>query len=463
MADYADLATSIIQGVGGAGNISALEHCITRLRFGLADTGRVDRAALEQLDEVIGVRDYPGGIQIVIGQSVDSVYQAVKEQVGELSPHVGDHGEVQPPSGNPVVRFLNLLSECFVPLVPMLIATGLTSAIATLLSSSGLLDSASVSYQVLSFMGSAPLYFLPFMVAASAGKRIGVNIYITMAVMATLMYPNLSGLVGEGEQYIAVFGLPVRMASYSNSVFPALLVVCVQFYLEKAAKRVIPDIVAIFLRPLVTYLILMVLALTILGPAATFIGDGLAVVFNALSGDYRWLACLIFGALYLVLVSTGLHHSIRAVNITIFATYGFDPFWGGMAMGSNMALVGAVCALMLAGRDQATRKLAATTALPAFLGVTEPAIFGVAFTHRAVLISAMIGGGVAGLIGGLLGINGYGMGPAGIMSLALFVGPTFQNLIIAMVAGFAVGFVLSFVANKRQAVRKDVEAEHVSL
>ena len=459
MSDYATLAASIVDGVGGPANIKSVEHCITRLRFSLVDSAKVDRAGIEALEGVVGVRDQQGGAQVIIGQAVDDVYDELMKLVdlnaAQVVSEATGYKQVEAPSGNPVARFMNLLSECFVPLIPMLIACGLTSAIATLLSSSGLLASDSIEYQVISFMGSAPLYFLPFAIAASAGKRAGVNIYLTIAVMATLMYPNLAGLAEEGASYISFFGLPIRMATYSNSVFPALLVVGAQYFIEKAAKRVIPKLFQVFLQPLVVYLILTLLALFILGPLATFVGDGLAVIFNALSGEYRPALCVIFGTLYILLVSTGLHHSIRAVNITIFAMYGFDPFWGGMAMGSNMALAGAVLALLFSSKDDKTRQLAASTGLPAFLGVTEPAIFGVAFNNRRVLVSAMVGGGVAGLVGGILGINGYGMGPAGVMSIPLFIGDTFPHLIIAMVLGFVVGFAGSFVLDKRAVAAKE--------
>lgn len=453
MTDFTQLASSIIQGLGGPENIEYVDHCITRLRVTVSDGACVDAASIEKLDGVVGVRGSGTTQQVVIGQSVDDVYAAVMAQLPargvEQSSESGD--SVLGSGGNPVSRFMNLMAECFVPIIPPLIAAGLTSAIATLISSAGVLDTASVEYQIISFMGSAPLYFLPFMIAASAGKRLGVNIYITMAVMATLLYPNLAGLAAEGESYISFFGLPIRMATYSNSVFPALLVVAAQYWLERAAKRIIPKMFSIFLEPLCVYAVLTVLALVILGPAATYVGDVLAILFNALSGDFRWLACLIFGTLYIAIVSTGLHHSIRAVNITIFATYGYDPFWGGMCMSSNMALAGAVLALVVASRDKKARELAGTTGLPALLGVTEPAIYGVAFNKRAVLVSAMIGGGISGLVGGILGINGYGMGPAGIMSLPMFIGPTFAHLVIAMILGFAIGFVLSFVSERRSA------------
>lgn len=445
--DFNQLAKSIITNVGGAENVSEVEHCSTRLRFNVKDASKIEKATLKELEGVAGVVDQANGVQVIIGTEVSKVFEEIKKEYTFKTSEVDE----QPADSNmnPFRRVMNKLADCFVPLIPALIAAGLMSAVVTLISSFHLMDPASTTYQVLQIMGSAPLYFIPFMLANSSAKRFNVNPYITMAVVAVLLYPGLSELAG-GEEYIRYLGLPVRMVSYSNAIVPVLLTVWAQTFIEKLVRKFVPQMFATFLEPLLTFFILASLSLIVLGPLSTYISDGIAVVLNHIVGKYNWLIGLVFGGLMIPLISTGLHYSLMPIIIGYFMMNGYDTFWAGPSFCSNLALAGAVLGFALATKDSKMKQTASSTGVTALLGITEPAIYGVAFVENKVLLSACIGGAIGGLVSGILGVNSYGMAPAGLPSLAVLVGPTFGNAIISIVISACVAFALSYIIEKRK-------------
>lgn len=454
MKDYTELALGIIEGVGGEENIASLIHCSTRLRFKLNDVGKIKRDVLKETKGVNGTQDQAGGIQVIIGTHVGDVFQAIKANT-----KISDSPTEPPKTAddkklNPVIRFMNNLADCFVPLIPALIAAGLMSAVVTLIESFGLMDVESVSFKLLDIIADAPLYFIPFMLANSAAKKFGVNAFITMAVVATLVYPELAGLAGEGESYFYFLGLPIRVVTYTSSIVPVLLTIWAQRYLEKFFKKYIPKMFATFLEPLLTYFFLTLVVLVALGPVATYISDILAIALNLMVGKASWLVCLVLGGTMILLISTGLHYSLMPIVISNFMMMGYDTFWAGPSFCSNLALAGAVLACAIATKDSQIKQVASSTGATALLGITEPAIYSVAFVKRKVLLAGCIGGAVGGLITGILGVNSYGMAPAGLPSLPVLVGPTFVNAIIAIVVAFVIGFVLSYLFEKKECAKE---------
>lgn len=309
---YEELSKKIIENVGGAENVSKLVHCSTRLRFQLKDLSKINKEGLKAIPEVPGIKDQKGGVQVIIGQQVDEVFDTINSMYTfEDTPMEQEALVENEKEKNPFVKFMNLLADCFVPLIPVLIAAGLTSAISTLISTFGWLDTNGTTYKIIDLLAEAPLYFIPFIIAHSAGKRIGVkNSYMTMAVMASLVYLNVSGIAGE-ETYLTFFGLPVRVATYTNSIVPALLCVFAQKYIEVGVHKITPKAVSTFLEPLLTYLVLAILMLVALGPVAEYISDGLAWLLQVTVNSNKWLVCGILGALMIPLISTGLHYSLH--------------------------------------------------------------------------------------------------------------------------------------------------------
>lgn len=443
--DYKELSKNIIENIGGKENISSLEHCSTRLRFKVKDTELINRSALKALDGVAGIKDQQNGIQVIIGQTVDDVYDVIIENYSFTEDNSKKVNPEKKDEKNVVIRAMNALADCFVPLIPALIAAGLMSAVVSVIDSFSLLDSTSSTYKLLDLISDAPLYFIAFMVANSSAKRFNVNPYISMSVAATFMMPELSNLVSKGSNYYSFFGVPFRLVIYSNSIVPIILTVLAQVYIEKVIKKIIPKMFATFLEPLLTYFILTILTLGLFGPIASYISDGLAFLMNAIVGQYTWLVCGILGATMILLISTGLHYSLMPIVIANFTMVGHDTFWAGPSFTSNLALAGAVLAFAIRTKDSKDKQIAGTTGFTALLGITEPAIYGVAFIHRKVLLAACIGGGLGGFLSGILGVNSYGMSPAGLPSLPVLAGSTFLNAIVSIIIAFVIGFAISFI------------------
>ena len=446
---YEELSKKIIENVGGAENVSKLVHCSTRLRFQLKDLSKINKEGLKAIPEVPGIKDQKGGVQVIIGQQVDEVFDTINSMYTfEDTPMEQETLVENEKEKNPFVKFMNLLADCFVPLIPVLIAAGLTSAISTLISTFGWLDTNGTTYKIIDLLAEAPLYFIPFIIAHSAGKRIGVkNSYMTMAVMASLVYLNVSGIAGE-ETYLTFFGLPVRVATYTNSIVPALLCVFAQKYIEVGVHKITPKAVSTFLKPLLTYLVLAILMLVALGPVAEYISDGLAWLLQVTVNSNKWLVCGALGALMVPLISTGLHYSLMPVIVANYMVLGYDTFWAGPSFAANMALAGAVLGYAVITKKKDVKEVCVATGTTALLGITEPAIYSVAFVNRKVLYATGIAGGIGGLVSGILGVNSYGMAPAGLTSIPVLAGPTFVNGIITIVVAIVLGFVISVIINK---------------
>ena len=217
---YEELSKQIIEKVGGVENVKKVTHCSTRLRFQLNDLSKIDKEGLKNIPEVPGIKDQKGGIQVIIGQQVDDVYETITK-VYTFEEKPTDINQKQEKEKNPFVRFMNLLADCFVPLIPVLIAAGLTSAISTLISTFGWLDTEGTTYQIIDLLADAPLYFIPFIIAHSAGKRIGVkNPYMTMAVIATLVYLNV---FSTSLSTSPTFNLPTPQPTAQNAIESGML------------------------------------------------------------------------------------------------------------------------------------------------------------------------------------------------------------------------------------------------
>lgn len=440
-----ELASTILQLVGGEENVNSLKHCATRLRFKIKDMGKVDQAALNATEGVAGTKEQEGGIQVIIGVNVQDIYDEIYKiaTFSEAGGEVPDDADAK--KGNIVTRILNTVTDIMVPILPMLVATGLTGALKTLIAAMGV-DTASTFYLVIDLLATAPMAFLPFMVASSAAQKFKVNPYISMGTVAILLHSSFSSLGGEGASYAYLFNLiPIRIVDYSSSIVPAILMCYFQQYVEKFYHKYIPKVVSVFLEPLLTFLTLSFLLLTVFGPIGAYIGDGITWFINLALGNFKWLICGLLGAFGSLIVATGMHYSMMSFIIANFVANGYDNFYAGQAFAGAMALAGAVLAVAVKAKSANVKQVASSTGLTALLGISEPALYGMFLPYRSVMISAMIAGGIGGMLSGIIGVNSYGMAPAGLTSVAIFVGDTFWHAIICMALSFVLGFALSYI------------------
>lgn len=442
--EWGALGREITEAVGGAGNVRTVNHCATRLRFQLRDRAAADRERLQSLPGVLSVVDASGELQVVIGNNVARVYEALGV--------TGTEAPADEPAekGNLASRTMELISSIFAPVIWPLASTGLFKALLVVLTQFGWLDPASTTYTILNAAADAFFYFLPILLAVAVAKRFGANMYISMTIGAALVYPSIVAL-GSSPDPVTFLGIPVVMMSYASSVIPIVVAVWVQSYLERGLQRILPDVVRSLLMPLLTLAIMVPLVLLTIGPASTWLSQ-------AISGGITWLWSLspllggaLLGGLVQALVMFGLHWGLVPVMINDLTTQGFSLIFGPL-MPAGLAQAAAALAVMLRSRDSELKKVAGSASLSGFLaGVTEPAIYGVNLRLKRPFGFALAGGAVGGAIAAAGGSGSKSFIFPGLLAMpALSEVGNFTLQLIGSAVAVAIAFGLTYVMGVKE-------------
>lgn len=467
---YEELARKIIENVGGESNVKSVVHCITRLRFKLKDESNANTEILKNMDGVVTVMKSGGQYQVVIGNHVPDVYDAVLKEGGFGSASSDSSEENQDDSDqNFVSRAIDIISAIFTPILGVLAATGMIKGFNALFVATEILSQETGTYQILNAIGDSLFYFLPIFLGYTAAKKFGVKPFVGMAIGASLVYPTLAGISGgeelytlfagtafESPIYIAFLGVPVVLMSYSSSVIPVILATFFASKAEKMLKKIIPDVVKTFLVPFFTLLIIVPLTFLFIGPVATWASQLLGEAIVWVYAVSPLVAGVLIGGLWQVLVIFGLHWGLVAVGITNLSTMGYDPVLGA-SFAASFAQIGVVLAVWLKTRDQALKTLSAPAFISGIFGVTEPAIYGVTLPLKRPFIMSLIAAGVGGGILGHFGSVLHQMGGLGVFGYANRIHPTeglntgFIAAVVATIVAFVLGFLLTyFFGNVRQ-------------
>ena len=452
---YESLAGTFVEKVGGSGNISAVRHCQTRLRFTLRDTEKADKEGIGNLDGVAQVVESGGMFQVVIGMHVAEVF----EEVEKLVPN--REGQEEPDKGNgkkmsPVDYVIDFVSSVFQPIVPALSGAGMLKALMALLTVFHLVNSDSQTYYILNFFADATFAFLPILLAYTTAKRMKCNAILAMSVAGIMCHANWMALVAADEP-VKFFGvIPFYLVSYTSTVIPVILVIIVQSFVEKWLNKVIPKAVNLVFVPMFTFLIMGTLVLSVLGPVGDYVGEGLALVFDWLSTNASWAPAALIGGLFPVMVMFGIHHAVAPLGSMQMASLGFDSIFGPGCVCSNIAQGVAALVVGLRTRESKTRQLGLSTGVTALMGITEPVLYGLNLPKKYPLISAMIGGGLGGLYAGVTHTHRFATGSSGIPAVLLYIGDDtmsfFWNIIISLlitaVSTAAITFILSLKFEK---------------
>lgn len=450
--NYQKLAKEIMSYIG-TDNVEETRHCATRLRLRVINPNNVDTGSIQDLPGVQKVVSRGNDLQIVIGNEVYEVYDefvklvdpcsseelSVKEKL--ISDNEPDNSNQKNAKENVFLTFVNTISECISPILPALIAAGLSSALASLIRATGWMDLESTTYQLISFFGAAPMYFLPFFLALGAATRLKVNPYVSMSVAALVLYPNLTELIAGKADF---FGISVMNVTYSQSLIPILLVVWLQTYIEPVLTKVIHTSVRTMLLPFTEFLILGVLTLLVLGPIGGLLTKGIAAILTPLSENYAWLVVAILGSLFVFLVGTGLHHGILPIAVTNLTMFGYDNIIGPAMFVTTFALAGTSFGYAIKTKNNKMKQVAVSSGVSSLMGITEPGIYGLLFVNKKSLISCMITGLIGGLFMGILGVRVWALGPKGITGFALLAGPEFLLGAAGCVITFIIGFIVSY-------------------
>lgn len=446
-----ETVAKIIELVGGKNNISNCVHCATRLRFELKDGEKAQLDEIKKLDKVLGAAYQGGQYQVIIGTDVEKYYDVLKEQLGDLAGGEVEADEaVEPKKKKGVLALvLDTLTSILAPTIPAFCAAGMLKVVLLTLSSVGICTGEEATYAVFSNISDITFYFLPFLIAASSAKRFKVNEGLGLVVAGALLYPGFVSAVTDGTA-MSVFGINIPLYSYSSTIFPTLLGVLLLSYVYRLCDKLIAyKPLKALLVPLLSICITVPVTYVVVAPlgnwGANLLGYGFEWLFNT-AGP---LAGLIIGFFYPILVLTGLHQAMSAIQIMEVATYGYT-FCLTIALFHNFAEAGAAFGTAFATKDKSMRAIATETGITAFVGVTEPALYSVMVNDKFSMLSAMIGVGVGGFLGMLFGVRGYAYVWPNLFSLPSFIGPEspIWALGISLIATIAVSFIMPFVFKK---------------
>lgn len=452
--NYRSLAKEILNNIGGAQNVKSYTHCATRLRFNLSDESKFNQEELKKIKGVMGVVVSGGQSQVIIGTDVSHVFD-------ELKLLLSDNNKVE--IVNEVIedkskfsKVLDTISGIFTPILPAITGAAMIKVLVILLSMSGVLKEGTQTYQILTFVGDTPFYFLPIMLAYSAAVKFKMNPMMGLVLGLMLIHPTYTGMVEAGEA-VTLFGfLPVTLAKYTATVIPIILIIWVASYIEKFADKVSPKAIRFFLKPLITLLVMIPLAFCIVGPLGTIVGSGLESVLNVVQTQSPWALPIIFGVLAPVFIMFGMHYVVTIpLVMTAISINGFDMLGPGFLV-ANMGQAGAALAIAVLAKNTDFKAMASSSGLTALLGVTEPALYGVNLKLKKPFITALIGGGIGGLICGIAGVKRVVFGPTGLTTLPIFIDPNNSMNIVFAIIGVIVSFIVAFVATYYIA-RKDTK------
>ena len=451
--DYTELAQDIVAHVGGKDNIIKLVHCVTRLRFTLKDESKADDDYLKQRDGIVTVVKAGGQYQVVIGNHVPDVYDTVLKVAGIQGEGGIDVNEGDVPQGNLFDQFIALVSGLFQPMLGALSAAGMIKGLVAILAAVGVKETSGL-YVILNAAGDGFFQFLPVILALTAAKRFKMEQFTALALSFALVYPNIAASFANGN--VDFLGLPVIFpsSSYLQTVLPIILTVWVGSKIEKIFKKIIPDVVKVFVVPFFVILITVPLAYLAIGPVMNWASNLIGVIFTNIYGFSPIVFGILLGALWQVLVMFGLHWGLVPIAILDFSTKG----WSTLLVTSTaicFAQAGALLNIFLRTKEDKVKQLTIPAFISALFGVTEPAIYGITLPMRTPFIMTCVAGAIQGAFLGFSNTTAYTMGGMGLFAIPSYFTPkhvpaganTDVNnvwyFLIAILMSFVLGFVLT--------------------
>ncbi|AWG40274.1 PTS beta-glucoside transporter subunit EIIBCA [Bacillus velezensis] len=433
--DYHKISKEILQLVGGEENVQSVIHCMTRLRFNLYDNAKADRSGLEQTEGVMGTNISGGQFQIIIGNHVPKVYQALMESSG-LSDESANKTSKQ--KKNVLSAVFDVISGVFTPILPAIAGAGMIKGLVALAVTFGWMSEKSETHSILTAFGDGAFYFLPLLLAVSAARKFRCNPYVAAAVAGAILHPDLTALLGAGKS-ISFIGLPVTAATYSSTVIPILLAIWLMSYVEKGIDRITPSSLKLIAVPMLTLVIVVPVTLITVGPLGAILGNYLSVGVNDLFNHAGIAAMILLAGTFSLIIMTGMHYALVPIMINNIAQNGHDYILPAMFL-ANMGQAGASFAVFLKSKNKTFKSLAFTTGITALMGITEPAMYGVNMRLKKPFAAALIGGAAGGAFYGVTGVASYIVGGnAGLPSIPVFIGPTFLYALIGLFISFAAG------------------------
>lgn len=459
MGEFNQAARQIAEAVGGIENIEAATHCVTRLRFALIDETKVNQKMLDAIDIVKGSFAVNGQFQVVIGQgTVNKVYAELVKETGIGEASKDDVKKAAAQKMNPLQRAVKTLADIFIPILPAIVTAGLLMGLNNILTAEGIFFSTKSIVQVypqwadlanmINLIAGTAFAFLPALIGWSAVKRFGGSPLLGIVLGLMLVHPDLLNAWGYGAAEQSgdipvwnLFGLEVQKVGYQGQVLPILLASYLLARLELFLTKRTPEGIQLLVVAPVTLLVIGFLSFVIIGPITFAIGNALTAGLIAIFGQFSAIGGLLYGGLYSALVITGMHHTFLAVDLQLIGSkLGGTFLWPMLAL-SNIAQGSAALAMMLITKDKKQRGLSLTAGISAYLGITEPAIFGVNLRYKFPFVIAMISSGIAGMYISVKGVLASSVGVGGVPGIfsimSRYWGPFALGMLIVLILPFA--------------------------
>ncbi|EIF8874942.1 PTS trehalose transporter subunit IIBC [Salmonella enterica] len=424
----------LVDLVGGRDNIATVSHCITRLRFVLHQPASARPKEIEQLPMVKGCFTNAGQFQVVIGTDVGDYYNALLETTGKAYADKEQAKKAARQNMKWHEQLISHFAEIFFPLLPALISGGLILGFRNVI-------------------GEAIFFYLPVGICWSAVKKMGGTPILGIVLGVTLVSPQLMNayLLGQQTPDVWNFGLfSIEKVGYQAQVIPALLAGLALGFIETRLKRIVPDYLYLVVVPVCSLILAVFLAHTFIGPFGRMIGDGVAFAVRYLmTGSFAPIGAALFGFLYAPLVITGVHQTTLAIDMQMIQSMGGTPVWPLIAL-SNIAQASAVVGIIISSRKHNEREISVPAAISAYLGVTEPAMYGINLKYRFPMLCAMIGSGLAGLLCGLNGVIANGIGVGGLPGILSIPPRYWQVYGMAMVIAIVIPVILTTFIYQRK-------------
>lgn len=466
MGKFAHDAKKLLDLVGGKDNIKAVSHCVTRLRFVLLDPAKADIKGIEGISSVKGTFTQSGQFQVIIGNAVADFYNEFTAIAGVSGVSKDEVKQQAKSNMNMLQRLTANLAEIFVPLIPAIVVGGLILGFRNVIGDIKLFEEGTKSltqvsvfwagvHHFLWLIGEAVFFFLPVGVTWSITKKMGTTEILGIVLGITLVSPqllNAFGVAGGAEIPYWDFGfVQIDMIGYQSQVIPAMLAGFVLVYLEKFFRRVTPEYIMMIVVPFMALIPAVLIAHVVLGPIGWVIGRAISdVVFAGLTSSFGWLFASVFGFLYAPVVITGLHHMTNAIDLQLMSDFGGTMLWPMIAL-SNIAQGSAVLAMIFLQRNnERAQQVSIPAAISCYLGVTEPAMYGVNLKYFFPFIAAIVGSAIAGTysVGASVMANSIGVG--GLPGFLSIQPEHMLNFFIAMILAIVIPFAITFVIGSKK-------------
>ena len=474
MGKFTKDATELLKLVGGKENIQAVSHCVTRMRFVLVDPSKADVNKIEDLPSTKGTFTQSGQFQVIIGNEVQEYYNEFTKISGIEGVSKEEVKQNAKSQQNLIQKIMSTMGEIFAPIIPALIVGGLILGFRNVIDSMAIVENGTKTLcevsqfwagvdQFLWLIGEAIFHFLPVGIVWSITKKMGTTQILGIILGITLVSPqllNAYAVASTAPADIPVwdFGFAtVKMIGYQAQVIPAMLAGFALVYLEKFFRKISPSYISMITVPFFSLLLAVTLAHTVLGPIGWIVGDWISnIVWAGLNSSVKWLFAAVFGFVYAPLVITGLHHMTNAIDSQLISSFGGTNLWPMIAL-SNIAQGSAVLAMIvLQKKNDKAQQLSIPACISCYLGVTEPAMFGVNIKYGFPFISAMIGSALAAMFSVSTGVTAVSIGVGGLPGILSIFPQYMIQFAIAMVIAIVIPFVLTYVMGKKKLTDVDL-------